>query len=231
VGTTFALLLAAGSGTRSGRSAKAFADLAGIPMFLHSYRAIGECGRIEGVVVLVPEGHQEDADAWVRSEHSSARTIAQVGGETRQASVYRGLQALPEDVDLVVCHDAARPFASISLFERVIERLEDPTVDGVIPVVPSPDTVKRIREGLVLETLPRQELGMVQTPQAFRRRALEDAHERAETNGISATDDAMVLEAAGYRVAVVDGEPGNFKVTTPEDLLRAEHLLAGEMRG
>jgi 2-C-methyl-D-erythritol 4-phosphate cytidylyltransferase len=200
-------------------------------MFLHSYRAIGECGRIEGVVVVVPEGHQEDADAWVRLEDSSARTIARVGGETRQASVYRGLQALPEDADLVVCHDAARPFASVALFERVIERLGDPTVDGVIPVVPTPDTVKRIREGLVVETLPRQELGMVQTPQAFRRRALEDAHERAARNGISATDDAMLLEAAGYKVAVVDGEPGNFKVTTPEDVRRAEHLLAREMRG
>src|SRR5207237_1792345 len=99
-------------------------------------------------------------------------------------------------------------------------------VQGVVPVVPSPDTVKRVREGLVIETVSRDELGLVQTPQAFTAEALVDAHRRAQLTGLEATDDAMLLEAAGFRVAAVEGDPSNFKVTTPEDLRRAEFLLA-----
>ena len=96
--------------------------------------------------------------------------------------------------------------------------------DGVIPVVSSPDTVKRLRDGWVAETLPRRELGMAQTPQAYIGAALRTAHDRA---AFEATDDAMVLEAAGFRVAVVEGENSNFKITSPADLARAEQVLAG----
>jgi 2-C-methyl-D-erythritol 4-phosphate cytidylyltransferase/2-C-methyl-D-erythritol 2,4-cyclodiphosphate synthase len=144
------------------------------------------------------------------------------------------LAALPPEVDAVLCHDAARPFASASLFDRVMQRLAVGAgdvarrADGVVPVVPILDTVKRVRDDVVVETLPREELGLVQTPQAFRREALEDAHAQAVRSGLVATDDAMLLEAAGYRVAAVDGEVVNFKITTAEDLRRAEFVLAGE---
>ena len=102
----------------------------------------------------------------------------------------------------------------------------EPQVDGVVPILSSADTVKRVRDGLVVETIPREELGLVQTPQAFRRAALEDAHARAEGSGLVGSDDAMLLEAAGYRVGVVVGEEANFKITTPGDLSRAEDFLA-----
>jgi 2-C-methyl-D-erythritol 4-phosphate cytidylyltransferase len=224
VGTTVALLLAGGSGNRLGRHAKGFVELGGTPLFLHSFRTIVACPEIDAVVVVVPDGYADDARKWARSIHGETGLQIRLGGATRLESVRRGLEALPDEAETVVCHDAARPFASVALFGRVLARLRG--VQGVVPVVPSPDTVKRVRKGLVIETVPRDELGLVQTPQAFAVEALVDAHRRARQAGLEATDDAMLLEAAGYRVAAVEGDPANFKITTPEDLRRAEFLLA-----
>lgn len=227
MGGTFALLLAAGAGTRMGQPAKALSDLAGVPMFIHSYRAVVGSSGVDGVVILVPEASVEAASALLRLEDPGTRTVVAAGGETRQTSVRLGLEVLPGHADIVICHDAARPFASTALFDRVLGRLHEhgaDRVEGVVPVVASPDTVKRVRNGLVLDTVPRDELGLVQTPQAFRRVALEEAHRQAERSGMVATDDAMLLEACGYRVAVVEGETGNFKITTVDDLHRAEQV-------
>ena len=224
VGATLALLLAAGSGNRLGRQAKGFVELAGTPMFLHSYRSIAACSQIDGVIILVPDGYADSAKDWARSIAAGGRLEVRVGGETRVASVRRGLEALWREADTVLCHDAARPFASPDLFHRVLAGLAG--FDGVVPVVPSPDTVKRVRGGRVIETFPREELGLVQTPQAFGAEALVEAHRRASHTGMDATDDAMLLEVAGYRVAAVEGEPANFKITTQEDLRRAELVLA-----
>src|SRR5947208_3944950 len=112
VGDTFALLLAAGSGTRMGRRAKALLDLGGFPMFIHAYRSLAAWPGLAGVVILVPEANVEAASACLESELASARTVIAAGGETRQASVRRGLEVLPQAADSVLCHDAARPFAS-----------------------------------------------------------------------------------------------------------------------
>jgi 2-C-methyl-D-erythritol 4-phosphate cytidylyltransferase len=214
-----------------GRPAKALTELGGIPMFLHSFRALRGSSQIAGVVILVPEANVDAAAVLLELEEPGIRSVIASGGDTRQASVRRGLDVLPEQADVVICHDAARPFASTALIDRVIRRLYDlgaASVDGVVPVVPSPDTVKRVRDGVVLETVPRDELGLVQTPQAFRRLALEDAHRQAERSGLVATDDATLLEVCGYRVAAVEGEARNFKITTPEDLRRAAQLRVGE---
>ena len=224
MGATLALLLAAGSGNRLGRQAKGFVELAGTPMFLHSYRSMAACPQIDGVVILVPEGYADSAKNWADSIDTGGRLEVRIGGETRVESVRRGLEAMSGDADTVICHDAARPFASPDLFGRVLAGLAG--FDGVVPVVPSPDTVKRVRGGRVIETVPREELGLVQTPQAFGAEALVEAHRRARRAGIHATDDAMLLEAAGFRVAAVEGEPANFKITTQEDLRRAELVLA-----
>lgn len=224
VGATVALLLAAGSGNRLGRQPKGFVELGGVPMFLHSCRAIAACQQIDSLVILVPDGYTDPATKWAESIHGGPRVQVRIGGESRLESVRRGLEVVANDADVVVCHDAARPFASPDLFGRVLMGLAG--VDGVVPVVPSPDTVKRVREGRVVETVPRDELGLVQTPQAFVAEALTEAHRRAVQAGLEATDDAMLLEAAGYHVAAVDGDPGNFKITTADDLRRAEFLLA-----
>jgi 2-C-methyl-D-erythritol 4-phosphate cytidylyltransferase len=215
----FALLLAAGSGTRMGRSGKALLEVGPAPMFVHSLRVMAQCPAIGGVVLVVPDGFVDDATSLAYEEGTS-RVIVATGGDSRKESVARGLREVPADVEAVLCHDAARPFATLALYERVIAGLSG--ADGVVPTLPSPDTVKRVLDGVVVETIPRDEVGLVQTPQAFRRAALEDAHRRSQIRGRQATDDAMFLEATGYRVVAVEGEPANFKITTPDDLRRAK---------
>jgi 2-C-methyl-D-erythritol 4-phosphate cytidylyltransferase len=221
---TVGLLLAAGSGRRVGEGPKAFLEIAGEPLFLHSLRCMVASGALDGVVMTVPNGYVPVAQKWEESLGLNAGfLIVRVGGSSRQDSVRLGLDAVPSGTDAIVCHDAARPFATPGLFRRVLAGLRE--AEGVVPLVPSPDTVKRVREGKVIDTIPRQDIGLAQTPQAFSTRALKRAHELALRSGLSGTDDAVLLEAAGYQVVAVEGEPENFKVTTPEDLLRAEAVL------
>jgi 2-C-methyl-D-erythritol 4-phosphate cytidylyltransferase len=147
------------------------------------------------------------------------------GGPDRQASVRSGLVAVPPSATVVVCHDAARPLVTAELVDRVVAKVAG-RAEAAVPVVPSADTVKRIRSGEVIETVPRDEVGLAQTPQAFVAGVLREAHARALRDGLEATDDAMLLEAYGHTVAVVDGLAANFKITGPEDLERAERILA-----
>jgi 2-C-methyl-D-erythritol 4-phosphate cytidylyltransferase/2-C-methyl-D-erythritol 2,4-cyclodiphosphate synthase len=147
------------------------------------------------------------------------------GGETRQESVRLALRAVAEDVKVVACHDAARPFASPALFGAVIEAVGDGAA-GAVPVVAVADTIKRARDGWVVGTEVREELAAAQTPQAFATPVLREAHERAAAQGVAFTDDAALVEWAGGRVRTVPGEPANIKVTTPEDLARAEAVEA-----
>ena len=216
-----AILLAAGRGERlGGERAKALLEVGGVSLLGRAVRTVGAVPEIEGFVVTVTRGLEGTAKTEAAS---SPRFLAAVeGGDSRQASVRRGLEALPDGFDAVVCHDVARPFAASRLFTAVLGALEG--ADGAVPVVPVTDTVKRVAGGLVVETVPRDDLALAQTPQAFRRDALEEAHRAAEAEGFSVTDDAALLERAGRRVAVVPGDAGNVKVTTPEDLERAEAI-------
>ena len=229
-GAAVAVVLAAGRGARLGlREPKGFVEVAGRPLVAWAVEAAAGCPGVGSVVVIVPAGSEERA----RAAAVSAKPVVVVaGGASRHASVGAALAAIPKDVPIVVCHDAARPFASSQLFIAVVEALEAGDADGAIPVVPMPDTVKRVRDGFVVGTEePRAELALAQTPQAFRADALRDAHERAAREGLEFTDDAAALEWAGYRVRAVAGEPGNFKVTTVEDLARAAELAGEPARG
>ncbi len=158
--------------------------------------------------------------------------VVVAGGATRHRSVGLALAAIPEPTPFVVCHDAARPFASPRLFAEVLDALESSSdASGAVPVVPVSDTVKRVHDGFVVATEDRDELALAQTPQAFRATALRDAHARAAGAGLEFSDDAAALEWAGYRVAVTPGDPENFKITTEQDLARAELLAAERARG
>lgn len=224
-----AILLAAGEGRRLGRGElKAFIPLAGRPMVWHSLVSIVRSGVVGRAVLVVPESEVPRAGtlAEVWDERTLLATVV-AGGETRQASVQRGLESLATYQGPVLCHDAARPLASPELFRRVLAGLAE--ADGAVPVVPLADTVKRVAHGRVVETLPREQLVLAQTPQAFRAEALRDAHRRARARGLQGTDDSMLVEAAGYAVATVDGEPWNFKVTLEEDLARADRMLSGRL--
>lgn len=219
-----ALVLAAGVGERLGRGRpKAFLALGPDTLLTLSARAAAASPEVESLVIAVPPGFEEEAGTLHRVG-KPVRAVA--GGTTRHESVRLALAAAPLEASAVICHDAARPFASPALFGAVLAGLEE--ADGVVPVVPIPDTVKRVREGIVVATEDRDELRLAQTPQAFASGALREAHERAAREGMTFTDDASLLEWAGYRVAVVPGEPGNFKVTTAEDMARALATLGLE---
>jgi 2-C-methyl-D-erythritol 4-phosphate cytidylyltransferase len=221
VSRVVAVVLAAGEGERLGRGPKAFLELGGRSILSVAFSAAQSCAEVDELVVAVPAGFEPQASGAVSA--SKPLTVV-AGGRSRQESVRLALQGVDEDRDVIVCHDAARPFATPELFSAVIAALGD--ADGAVPVLPLADTVKRVRDGFVESTLLREELRLAQTPQAFRAGALRDAHARALDLGHLATDDAALLEWAGYRVRAVTGEPGNFKITTAQDLARGErHVL------
>ena len=172
-----------------------------------------EASRLVGsVVVAVPAGYEDRV---------GVRAVT--GGDTRSDSVSNALALC--DTELVVIHDAARPLAEPALFDGVIEALDqDESLAGVIAVSPIADTVKSVSGDEITGTVDREGLRAAETPQAFRRAALEEA--LAEGDRSSATDEAMLVEAAGGRVAALDSAQQNFKVTTPEDLERAAAILS-----
>jgi 2-C-methyl-D-erythritol 4-phosphate cytidylyltransferase len=220
------IIVAAGSGERLGGDVpKAFVPLGGEPMLVWSVRAALGCVGIGSVVVAAPADREDLAHAMIEPLGPHAVVT---GGSSRQASVRAALDVVSDGTDVVVVHDAARPFATPSVFSAVIDALED--ADGAIPVVPLADTVKRVENGWVVSTTARDELAAAQTPQAFRSAALRDAHGRADAEGLEFTDDAAMLEWAGYRVRAVEGELGNFKVTTPADLERASSVARAAPR-
>jgi 2-C-methyl-D-erythritol 4-phosphate cytidylyltransferase len=151
------------------------------------------------------------------------------GGETRQQSVYNGLQALPTDAERVLIHDGARCLATPELFERCGMALQ--TCSGLIAAVPVKDTIKVVdQNGLILETPDRQQLWAAQTPQGFEVKLLEECHDQGRQQGWEVTDDAALFEKCGLSVHIVMGEETNLKVTTPVDLSVAEFILRSKIK-
>jgi len=214
---TVALIVAAGRGERLGADGpKALVELAGRPLVQWSIAALSRVEGMQGIVVALPPGAA-----------APAGVTAVQGGSTRSESVRRALAASAGG-DPVVVHDAARALLSLELVQAVIAALEgDPSADAAIAAAPVTDTVKRVdREGVVSETLDRSGLWAVQTPQVFRRAALERALDVPAEILARATDDASLLERAGGKVIVVRSSAENLKITTPLDLEVAEMLLA-----
>jgi 2-C-methyl-D-erythritol 4-phosphate cytidylyltransferase / 2-C-methyl-D-erythritol 2,4-cyclodiphosphate synthase len=217
----WAVVVAAGAGKRLGsETPKAFVELAGRPLLEWSLEAIDTSSVVSGIVLVVPPSILEH----VQSPAGGPRVVV-AGGRTRQESVVAGIAQIPADADVIVVHDAARPLAEPALFRQVVEALGAAETEGIVPVVPSPDTIKRVVGGRVQETVDRGEIGLAQTPQAFVASALLEAHARARAEAMVGTDDAKLLEAFGFRVGAVEGDPENFKITTPRDLERAQDVL------
>jgi 2-C-methyl-D-erythritol 4-phosphate cytidylyltransferase len=220
----FAIVVAAGSGSRVGAGEpKAFLTIGGRPMILLAVEAALSSPAIKGVVVVAPPGHIARAHSLLASVRPTPIVVA--GGATRQDSVRSGLRLVPDHVDVVVVHDAARPFAPERAFDEVVQAVLE-GADAAVPVLLADDTVKRVRDGVVIGTEPRDEIALAQTPQAFRTELLRDAHERAAVAGWEVTDDATLLERTGAVVRALPGDPRNFKITTALDLDRADRTLA-----
>lgn len=197
------IVVAAGRGERIGRP-KHLIELAGIALWERARQDLLEGGADPVVVV-------GDVDGGVP------------GGPRRQDSVAAGLAHLPDALEWILVHDAARPLAGPDLVQRVLKRLVAGDVDGVIPTVGVRDTIKRIDGDVVVSTVERASLAAVQTPQGFRASALREAH---RTVSRDVTDDAQMIEQAGGKVVTVPGSPRNLKVTYPDDLIVAEALLS-----
>jgi 2-C-methyl-D-erythritol 4-phosphate cytidylyltransferase len=212
------VLAAAGRGERLGEDRpKAFARLGDLPLVAEPLRRLEDSDWIDGIVVTAPPGWEEPC--IVLAEELGAGKVSSVvtGGETRAESVRLALGEVPEDAAVVVVHDAARPILPEDVLERVITSLTEGW-DGVVPVMPVSDTVKRVGpDGAVLETLERAELVAAQTPQAFVASALRQAVSGLQPQS-RFTDCASLVEARGGRIRTVPGDKRLLKVTSPEDL-------------
>jgi len=208
---------------------KQFIRLAGKPLLAHTLSALANLSFISIIFLIVAEEHIPDdgevVSAWSGQRTSSVPEISIIrGGAERRDSVYNGLKKLPAECDWVMIHDAVRPFASPGLIKTVWEGAL--TAGACIAAIPATDTVKHARDGIVLETLSRDEIWLVQTPQVFRKQIVVAAYEKAVAGGWTGTDDASFVERMGVSVSIVPGERTNVKVTTPEDLQWAEWFLS-----
>jgi 2-C-methyl-D-erythritol 4-phosphate cytidylyltransferase len=218
--TSWAIVVGAGEGTRlGGDRPKAFVGLGDRVLLARSIELFEDHPALDGIVLVVPEGWEEPA-ALLADDLAAGKVAASVaGGATRAESVAAGLEAVPDGADLILVHDAARPFASAGLVTSLLEALGQ--ADGAVPGLPVTDTVKRVSGGVVVETPDRSALVAVQTPQAFRGAVLRRAYSQPAAVLARATDCASLVEAVGGSVVVVAGEQGNLKITTPDDLAEA----------
>jgi len=232
-GKTFALIVAAGRGSRAKRDDQAgpkqYVSLCGEAVLAHTIRRFLTCERVDQVLCVI---HPDDAEDYSQAVNALAKADCQklmppiFGGETRQRSVYLGLEALvdcrPQNV---LIHDGARPFASQALIDRVRQALEGQV--GVVPSIPIADTVKRVRGDKVLETVDRAHLWGAQTPQGFHFDAIWSAHKAALTAlDATFTDDASIAEWFNLDVGVIVGDQNNFKITMADDFDRGERFLS-----
>jgi 2-C-methyl-D-erythritol 4-phosphate cytidylyltransferase len=215
--SVWAILVAAGRGERLGLDQpKAFAKLGEDPLLAEPLRRLDESDWVDRIVIVAPPGWEEPAILLAEELACSKVHSCVPGGETRTDSVRAGVDELPADVLVVLVHDAARPLLSEAVIERVLAPLSEGW-DGAVPGLPVADTLKRVgADGAIVGTVERDSLYGVQTPQAFP----ADVLRRAVANGAEATDCAGLVEAAGGRVKVVEGDPRLLKVTTADDLAK-----------
>jgi 2-C-methyl-D-erythritol 4-phosphate cytidylyltransferase len=217
------VVVAAGSGSRLGAvRPKAFVRLQGRPLLGHALGTVARLPHLRSLVVVAPQDHADPADPLWEGVTLPAGALVVPGGAERTGSVAAGLAALDPGCDVVLVHDAARALTPLDVFERVVAAVRGGAA-GVVPGLPVIDTVKTVdASGRVTGTPDRSVLRVVQTPQGFDPAVLRAAH----ASGLQATDDAALVERCGHDVVVVEGDALAFKVTTPDDLERAEHLLA-----
>jgi 2-C-methyl-D-erythritol 4-phosphate cytidylyltransferase len=203
---------------------KAFLPLGDRPIWVHTLQKFEDCPQVDEVLALFPPGEVDRAGETVRSFGLTKVIHILPGGEERQDSVYRGLQALRGKADWVIIHDGVRPFVPLELIQQVLS--ETRRWKAVVVALPADETVKEVSpENEVVRTVDRRRLWRIQTPQSFEYPLILRAHEEARREGFWGTDDASLVERLGIPVKILHGSRFNFKITTPEDLALAEALL------
>lgn len=219
-----AIVVAAGSGTRMQSNVKKpFIEIAGVPLVIRTLNILEQSPIIKDIVLVTGERDIEYAKRLI--EQFGLRKVIRYapGGAERQDSVFNGVQAVDELADMILVHDGARPFISLQDIENIVN--EASRYGAATLATPVKDTIKKVAEGFVQETIPRHTLYAIQTPQAFQASMLREAHLKAMEQGYYATDDASLAEWLGYPVRIVEGSYRNIKITTPEDLLIANTFL------
>ncbi|HIE43335.1 MAG TPA: 2-C-methyl-D-erythritol 4-phosphate cytidylyltransferase [Candidatus Omnitrophica bacterium] len=217
---------AAGKGIRMNHSLpKQFLPIGGKPILAHTLLNLNRIPDVDSIIVVVNEGRIR----WCREKVVNRFGIEKVkkvikGGSTRQQSVSNGLKSLEESTRIVVIHDGARPFITVDILRRVVDKAK--RYGAAICAIPVQDTLKKVADNTQVEsTSNRNSLWLVQTPQAFLSSLLLKAYEKALTDGYEGTDDSAVVERLPHPVKIVEGSPLNIKVTTPQDLILAEAIL------
>lgn len=215
---------AAGQGKRMNAGiSKQWIELLGKPVLAHTLDVFEKDPACAGIILVGSEQELQQMQNFVQTfQYTKVRQIVP-GGEERQQSVYEGLKKVPEDADLVLVHDAARPFITIDSIGQLVKKAVD--TGSAVLAVPVKDTVKRVVQHQVEETIDRSSLWAVQTPQAFRLSIVKRAHEEAASDGYLGTDDASLVERIGETVAIVMGDYHNIKLTTSDDLLYGQAIL------
>jgi len=223
---TVAIIPAGGTGKRMGsRLPKQYLSLAGIPILVHTLNVFQHSPIIDEILLAVPEGDPADVRRNVVGQFDISKVSRVLaGGRERQDSVRNALANVRDEHDIIVVHDAVRPFVTEDLIERVVAGAK--AFGAVIVGIPLRDTVKEVDgSGCVARTVPREGLWLTQTPQAFRRKVILAAYERAAADRFCGTDDASLVERTGIPVRMILGDADNIKLTTPEDLARGERII------
>jgi 2-C-methyl-D-erythritol 4-phosphate cytidylyltransferase len=218
------IIVAAGSGNRvGGNELKQFRWVGGKPMLLHSVQTFQQRRDVAMVVCVLPKAFVGDPPPWL-FQCDTDRLLISVGGRERTESVANGLEDLPDEVNIVLVHDAARPFVSAAMIDRVIAEARQG--HGAVAALPVVDTLKEVDDdGRVVRTVERSRLWRAQTPQGFPRDLVEQAHARARAEHVVATDDAALFERLGLPVVVVRGSERAMKITDEDDFARADALF------
>jgi len=231
-----AILPAAGLGTRMGHETpKQFMELDGVPIVILSLRRVASCPLISRIIVATRAELMEKLNARIRQENFAQPVQVVKGGDSRQASVAQALKHVPDSTELVVVHDAVRPFVTVEQITRVIE--EARRCEAAILGIPAMDTVKEVKRAslpedvaLITATVPRERVVLAQTPQVFEAQLLKQAFAGAEEDGVNASDEAGLIERLGHEVHVVHGSERNIKITNPADMELARFYLHAEQK-
>jgi 2-C-methyl-D-erythritol 4-phosphate cytidylyltransferase len=222
------ILPAAGQGKRMGAGKnKLLLELNGLPVLIHTLRVFEQDEDCSGIILAIHPQDEMEFQALLTSYNVSKVIRLVPGGKERQDSIYNALNSVESD-GIILVHDAARPFIQKDHIHRLTEKAAE--TGAAILGVPAKDTIKKVQDGVVVETVERSSLWAVQTPQAFRISLLTEAYKKAEKDHFLGTDDASLVERLHYPVAIVEGDYDNIKLTTPEDLYFAEAILEKRKR-
>ena len=216
-----AIITAAGSGRRFGE-AKQFKKLHGKPLYQYSLDIFSKSRLFDEIILVIPNSNKEKVQRKVKRKYGSQVSLV-TGGLDRQDSVKNAIQNSNSKVDLVVIHDAARPFITKTLIEQCVSACE--TSDGAIIAMQPYDTIKFSKDNIVEKTIDRSNIWMAQTPQAFNKHKLLEAYSTTEFDDLVVTDESSLMEKLGYKIMIVPGTVKNFKITTFDDWKRAKAEL------